>query len=102
MHGRPDVVEELNLNDWFQTARRHADSTADNICFSQRRIEDSRTAKLSLQVGRDLEHATLAFDVVEILVTRTVSNVFAEDNDAWVAGHFGGQAAVDQVDPCAS
>ena len=50
VHGRPDVVEELNLDDRLQPARGHADGAAYNIGLRQRRVEDAVAAKLASAV----------------------------------------------------
>src|SRR5882724_701286 len=97
MHRRPDVIEELDLNYRLQSARSHANSATDNVGLGERRIKNARAAKLPLQVGGDLKHAAFAFNFVQGLFTRTISNVFAKDNDVRVASHFGVQTTVDQV-----
>ena len=61
MHRRPDVIEELNFDYRLQTASGHADRATDNVGFGQRRIKDTRAAKLPLQVRSDFENAALAF-----------------------------------------
>ena len=98
VHRGPDVIEELNLNHRLQPARRHADRAADNIRFGERRIENARAAKLSLQVGSDFENAAFAFHLLEILFARTVRHVFAKHDDARIARHLRVQATIDQVD----
>ena len=40
-HRRPDVVEELDLDDRLEAARRHADGAADDVGFGERRVEDA-------------------------------------------------------------
>ncbi len=55
-------------------------------------------AELALEVGRDLEDAALALDLVEVLLARHVGHVLAEDDDARVALHLLVQAAVDEID----
>ena len=60
---REDVIEKLYLDDRFQSADRHPDRTADDVCLGERRIENARRAKFSLQIRRHLEHAAFAFDL---------------------------------------
>src|SRR5688572_2457499 len=98
MHRGPDVIEKLNLNHRLQSPRGHADSPADNVCFSERGIEDTRTAKLPLQVGSYFKDSAFAFDLIEILLARAISHVFTKNYDPGIAGHFRMQATIDQVD----
>ena len=99
MHGGPDVIEELNLDDRLETAGRHAEGAADDVGFGQRRVEDAVGAELALQAGGEFEDAALAFDllVFQILLAGAVGDIFAEDDDALVAPHFVVQAGVDEV-----
>src|SRR6266478_2741885 len=97
MHGGPDVIEELNLNHRFQSARRHANSAPDDVGFGEWRIKDTHTAKLSLQIRGDLKHAAFTFNFVQGFFARAFSDIFAKYTDARVARHFGVQAAIDQV-----
>ena len=59
-HRRPDVVEELDLDDRLDAARRHADRAADDVRLGERRIEDARRAERALEAVRHLENAALA------------------------------------------
>ena len=59
-HRRPDVVEELDLDDRLDAARRHADGAADDVGLGERRVEDAVAAVRALQAVRDLEDAALA------------------------------------------
>ena len=54
-HGRPDVIEELNLDDRLEAARGHADAAADDAGLCNRRIEHAILAVLALQAERRLE-----------------------------------------------
>ena len=49
---RPDVVEELDLDDRLQAAQRHADGAADDVGFGERRVEDAVAAVEPLQAVR--------------------------------------------------
>src|SRR4051812_45250423 len=98
MISRPDIIEELNLHDGFQSTRRHAYSATDDIRFSQRRIKDTRRAELSLKIRCDLEDAALAFDLFQILLARDIRHVFAEDYDRRVSSHLLMHAAIDEID----
>jgi hypothetical protein len=60
-HGGPDVVEELNFGYGLETASGHANATADNRGFGERRIENSVSSVLALEAGSGLEDAALPF-----------------------------------------
>src|SRR6185437_10111093 len=60
-HRRPDVIEELNFDDWFQAAHCHARRSPDNAGFRNGRIEDTVRTKFTLQAKREFEDAALAF-----------------------------------------
>ena len=97
-HRRPDVVEELDLDDRLQPARRHPDGAADDVRFGERRVEDAIVAEQPLQAVRQLEDAALArHDRQRVLLAR-VRDVLAEDDDARVARHLVLQRAVDRRD----
>jgi hypothetical protein len=87
-HGRPDVIEELDLRHGLHAARGHADGAADDIGFGQRRIENAPGAEFLLQTCGRLENAALPFYFLEVILTAAVGHVFAEDDDTLVAGHF--------------
>ena len=97
VHGRPDVIEELNFDDRLHAAHGVADGAADDVGLGQRRVEDALGAELGLQAGGELEDAALAFDLGERLFAAGVGHVFAEDDDARVAAHLVVQAGVDEV-----
>src|SRR5687768_194482 len=98
MHGRPDVIEKLNLSHRLQSARRHPNRAPDDVRFGEWRIEYANTAKLSLQVRSNFEYAALAFHFSEKLFARAIGDVLAENNNARVARHFGMHGAIDQID----
>src|SRR5437762_4484957 len=58
-HRRPDVVEELNLDDRLQLAHRHAGRAADDARFGERRVEHAIVAVGPLQAGGQLADAAL-------------------------------------------
>ena len=97
MHGRPDVVEELNLDDGLHASHGIADGPAHDIGFGQRRVEDALGAELGLQAGGELEDAAFALDLSQRLFAAGVGHVFAIDHDARIAAHLVVQAGVDQV-----
>ena len=97
-HGRPDVIEELNFGDWFQSAGGHADRASDNIRLRQRRIEDAVRAEFALQAGRGFEDAALPFHRGELFFAAAIGDVFTEDDDARVALHFVDQRGRDHFD----
>ncbi len=90
VHGGPDVVEELDLDDGLEAADGHADGAADDVGLGERRVPDAVGAELGLQAGGELEDAALALDLAgaEGLVAGGVGDVFAEDDDARVAAHL--------------
>jgi len=59
-HRRPDVVEELDLDDRLDAACRHADTAPDDARFGERRVVDAFAAELALQAVRHLEYAALS------------------------------------------
>ena len=97
VHGRPDVIEELNLDDRLHAADSVADGAADDVGLGERRVEDALGAELGLQAGGELEDAALAFDFGERLFAAGVGHVFAVDDDARIAAHLVVQAGVDEV-----
>src|SRR6266481_4136916 len=97
-HGGPDVVEELNFGDGFHASGGHADCPAHDACFSEGRVEDSVGAIFALESCGGFEDAALPFYVLEIFLAAGVGNVFAEDGDAFVAGHFVLQRGGDHFD----
>ena len=101
MHGRPDVVEELNLNDWLHAARGVANGATDNIGFSQRRVEDALGTELVLKSRGELEDAAFSLDFRERLRTAGVCHVLAIDDDAGVTAHLVVEAGIDEVGHCA-
>src|SRR4051794_30332412 len=64
-HGRPDVVEELDLGTWPQTADALADRPADDVGLGERGVEAACDAEGPLQPVRCAEHAALALHVGE-------------------------------------
>ena len=99
VHRRPDVIEELNLDNRFQPAHGHADRAAHDVRFSQRRIKAAVGPELRLQPRCQLEDSAFALDLAgsQRLVARRIGNVFPEDEDALVPPHLVLQAQVDQL-----
>ena len=98
-HRRPDVVEELNLDDRLQAARGHARGAAYDGGLGQRRVEDAVAAEFVLQAEGEFEDSAFAFDqlALQIFFAAAVADVFAENHDALVALHFIAQRRGDQV-----
>src|SRR5216683_359977 len=94
-HGRPDVIEELDFGDGLEAAGGHADGAANDAGFREGRVENAILAVFSLQAGGGFEDAALAFDVLQIFVAAGVGDIFAENGDALVAGHFVGERGGD-------
>src|SRR5579862_1293272 len=59
-HRRPDVVEELNLDYWLQSASGHAGGSAHNGSFGEWRIENPVRPELALQAKGQLENPAFA------------------------------------------
>ena len=95
--GRPDVVEELDLDHRLDAASRQADRAADDVGLGERRVVDPVAAELLLQSPGDLEDAALALHLAEVLLAAGVGHVLAEDDDARIARHLVLQAGVEQV-----
>ena len=81
MHRRPDVVEELHLDHWLESARGHADGAADDVGFRQAGVVDAVGAELPLQPGGELEDTALAFHqaIAQLLILAGIGDVLAED-----------------------
>jgi hypothetical protein len=81
-HGRPDVVEELDLHDRLQTARRHTDGPADDARLGQGAVENPLGPEAALQVVGHLEDAPLPLDLSQVILPGAVGHVLSEDDDA--------------------
>ena len=97
VHGRPDVVEELDLDHRLHAAHGVADGAAHDVGLGQRRVEDPLGAEFGLQAGGELEDAALALDFGERFLAAGVGHVLAIDHDARIAAHLVVQAGVDKV-----
>src|SRR5512147_1085988 len=60
MHGRPYIVEELNLDHRLQSTRAHTNGASNNVGFGKRRVEDAVTAEVALQATGKLENSAFA------------------------------------------
>ncbi len=83
LHGRPDVVEELDLGARPQPAQGLSDAAADDVRLRQGCVVATGRPEASLQPAGDPEHAALALDVVEHVVIG-VGDVLTEHADALV------------------
>src|SRR5438132_7566475 len=54
-HRRPDVVEELNLDDRLYAPRGHSGRSTHDRCLGKRRIDNPVRPKIALQAKRKLE-----------------------------------------------
>ena len=97
VHGRPNVIEELNLHYRLHAPNSVADSPAHDIGLTERRIKDALRAELGLQARGELEDSALALDLDKNLLAAGVGNIFAIDHNARIATHLVVQAGVDQV-----
>ena len=96
--GRPDVVEELDLDHRFEPARSQPDGPANDVGLGQRRVVDAVAPERALQPPGDLEHPTLPLHVAEVPFPAAIRHILAEDHDPRIACHFVAQADVEQVD----
>ena len=94
-HRRPDVVEELNLDDRLEPTRRQAYGATDDVGLGERGVVDAVVAELALQAVGHLEDATLAGHQRLRLRFTAIGDVLAEDQDARVARHLVSERAVD-------
>ena len=98
-HGRPDVIEKLNLYHWLQSARSHANRASDDVGLRQRRIENPIAAKIILQTVGQFEHTAFAFDQLlrQILLPAAIGHVFAENYNALIPPHLVTQRGIDKI-----
>src|ERR1700721_2219756 len=87
-HGRPNVVEELNFPHRLQTAEGHSTRAANNVGFSEWRIENSRRAELTLQTRSRFENAALPFHQRETVFSAAIGHILAKHYDAVIGLHF--------------
>ena len=86
LHGRPDVIEELDLGHGPQSPHALAHSPANDIGFGQGRVVTAVGAELSLQAESGTENASFTLELVQEL-GRGVSHILAEDSDPGILGH---------------
>src|SRR5256885_2447928 len=98
MKGRPDVIKELNFDHRLNSARRQSDRASHDVRFSEWRVVNAVTAKLSLQVRRNFEDPPFALYLIERLFTRAIGDVLAKNYNTRIALHLCVQAAIDQID----
>src|SRR5580698_5080919 len=98
-HRRPDVIEELDFNYWFESASCHARGASYDIGFCQGRIEDAVSPEFHLQSGGQLEDSAFAFYQLPlyVLFAAGVGDVFAEDDNPLVTPHLIAQCGVDEL-----
>src|SRR6185436_11576067 len=98
-HRRPDVVEELNLDNRLQTPYSHSGRTAYDGCFRQLRIEDPFRTELALQARGQLEDPTLAFHhfLPQVLFPAAIGHILAKYDDPLVATHLIVESGVDEI-----
>ena len=95
-HRRPDVIEELDLDDRLEAAGRHADRPADDAGFGERRVEHPIVAVQTLQAVRQLEDAALARHDRQRFLAAGFRDVLAEHDDARIARHLVLERAIDR------
>ena len=94
----PNVVEKLNLNYGLESAHGQSDRAAHDVRFRERRVVNARTAEFLLESPGDREDPALAFDLFEVLLSRDISYILAEDENLLVASHLVPHAGVEQID----
>ena len=97
-HRRPDVVEELNLDDRLDAAHRHANRAPDDVRLGERRIEDAVVSERALEAVRGLEHAALARYLFDDVAVARIGDVLAEHDHQRIARHLVVQRAIDRGD----
>jgi hypothetical protein len=83
--GRPDVVEELDLDHRLEAARRHADGAADDVGLGQGRVVDAVAAEAFCSPVVTLNTPPLPLTSARHLLAASVGDVLAEHHDARVA-----------------
>src|SRR5581483_9822940 len=84
-HGWPDVINELNLGNRFQSPLRHTNRPANNRRFCQGTVEAPRWSEFALQAVSCIEYSTLSFNFLEVRHAAAICDIFAENNDVRVA-----------------
>src|ERR1700730_17470112 len=67
-HRGPDVVEELDFDDWLEAAGRHARRAPYTRCLGERSVEHAIVAELALQAEGELKDSAFAFDQLALQV----------------------------------
>ena len=100
MHGGPDVVEELNFDDWLEAARRPCRRRG-RRCWLRPAAELKTRSQPNSHCRPAVSLKTPPLPLTSLCSRyssrRAVGDVFAEDDDARVAAHFVVQAGVDEV-----
>ena len=96
-HGRPDVIEELNLDHRLQPPHSHAKSAADDARFGNRRVETTLGTEFALQAGGGFEDAPFALHRGQMLFTAAIGDVLAEHDHVGIPAHLFGERAVDGI-----
>ena len=81
-HGRPNIVEELDLDHRFHPALGQANGAADNARFRQRTVEAAVAAELDLQSCCGLKNSALAFHFRQVRFPAAIGHVLAEHDHA--------------------
>src|SRR5258708_12025446 len=75
-HGRPDIIEKLNLRDGLQPPRGHPYGAPYDAGLRERSIENAVAAVPALQSRRSLNDPPLAFDLLQVALPPAVANAF--------------------------
>src|SRR5215469_1498384 len=87
LHGRrPEIVGELNFNDWLVTRNRHSARHASDTRFRKRRIADAIAKRIG-QATSDTEDAAFG-----------IGDVLAPHHDLWIPFKFLPQPMIDCID----
>ncbi len=87
LHGRPDIVGELDLDDRLETRRCETDRRAYDGGFRERRVEAPVSAEPGREIARGRKDAAFFS-----------GHVFTVDDNAFVALHLFLERRVDRID----
>ena len=85
---RPDVVEELDLDDGVHPSERLSDGSSNDVRLSERRVVHPLCPELRLKAMRDFENTALSLHLTQRRGFGHVGDVFAEHHDARIALHL--------------
>src|SRR5206468_12878963 len=86
--GRPDIVEELDLDHRLEPAGGEPDGPPDDVGLGEGRVVYPIAPEGALQSPGDLEDAALALDVPQILFPAAIGHILPEQDDSWIPHHL--------------